>query len=133
MLTQINMHRVLLSIGSNTNARLNIKHAIEQLHFIFPSIQFTQTTETEPFGMNFKNIFFNTLAYMQTSLDKDDLIKQFKRIEKEMGRLPNHKKNGIVIIDIDLIKWNDQILKPEDFKRDYIKELLPQVQKECLD
>lgn len=127
------MHRALLSIGSNTNTRLNLEQAIENLKFYFPTIQFTETTVSEPFGNGYSDPFLNILAYMQTNLDKNDLIKQFKIIEKEMGRLVSHKKNGIVIIDIDLIKWDNQILKPDDFERNYMKELLLQVQKEYLD
>ena len=59
---------------------------------------------------------------------KEDIQVRFKSIEKIMGRQPSHKANGIVIIDIDLIKWNNEVLKPDDFKRDYMNELLLQVQ-----
>ena len=44
-----------------------------------------------------------------------------------MGRLPTHKKEGKIIIDIDLLQWNGEILKPDDFKRDYMKQLLKEI------
>ena len=46
-----------------------------------------------------------------------------------MGRQPSHKAEGIVIIDIDLIQWNNEVLKPDDFKRDYMNELIVQMQR----
>ena len=45
-----------------------------------------------------------------------------------MGRLPSHKEEGIIIIDIDLMQWNNEILKPEDFERHYIQPLLREME-----
>ena len=44
-----------------------------------------------------------------------------------MGRLPSHKKEGKVIIDIDLIKYDSDILKPDDFRRNYMQQLLEEI------
>ena len=34
------------------------------------------------------------------------------------------KHQGIVPLDIDVLQWNEQILKPADMKRDYVREAL---------
>ena len=122
------MHKVLLSIGTNTDACFNMKRAIDSLHSCFPNIQFTTIIESVACGAIFKGPFLNTLAYFETNMVKEDIKVRFKGIEKNMGRQPSHKAEGIVIIDIDLIQWNNEVLKPEDFKRDYMCELLEQVQ-----
>ena len=121
------MHKVLLSIGTNTNACFNLKRAIDFLISCFPSIRFTNITESEPCGEQFKGIFLNVLAYFETNICKDEIQTQFKIIEKNMGRLSTHKAEGKVIIDIDLIKWDNEVLKPDDFKRTYMHDLLLQV------
>ena len=45
----------------------------------------------------------------------------FKQIEQQSGRTPESKNNGIIPLDIDLLQWNDTILKPEDFRRPYVQ------------
>ena len=43
-----------------------------------------------------------------------------KDIECCIGRKPEDKSCGRVPIDIDLLQWNDQILKAEDLTREYV-------------
>ncbi|MDD2474721.1 MAG: 2-amino-4-hydroxy-6-hydroxymethyldihydropteridine diphosphokinase [Dysgonamonadaceae bacterium] len=118
------MNKVLLCIGSNTNALLNLNRAINKLQLNFKGTQFTETAESNPYGAIYKRSFLNTLAYFETNMNKNELVLSLKSIEIEMGRHPEHKAKGKVIIDIDLIKWNDEIVKPEDFKRSYVRNLL---------
>lgn len=119
------MHKVLLSIGTNTYARFNLDRAKSILQNQFPTIRFTGDTESKPYGNTYLNRFLNTLGYFESDLCKEELISQFKNIEKKMGRSSEHKAEGIVIIDIDLIKLDNEVVKPEDFKRSYIRDLLP--------
>lgn len=120
----LSMHKVLLSIGTNTDTRFNLNRAISSLLTYFPTIQFTEVTESSPYGNSYVGSFLNALAFFHTDLCKEELVIDLKKIEKSMGRLPNHKAEGKVIIDIDLIKWDDEIIKPEDFQRSYITDLL---------
>lgn len=122
------MHKTVLGIGSNTDARFNIKQATDYLRFYFPNIKFTSTIETMPYGDMFTTPFVNALAYFKTDLSKDEILLQLKLIEKTMGRLPSHKEEGIIIIDIDLMQWNNETLKPEDFERHYIQPLLREME-----
>lgn len=121
------MHKVLLCIGSNSDAHSNLVRAKDLLQHHFPAIQFTVDTESKPYGKVYNQSFLNTLASFESTLSKDELISQCKHIEKSMGRALEHKALGKVIIDIDLIKWDNEIVKPEDFKRSYIRNLLPLV------
>jgi 2-amino-4-hydroxy-6-hydroxymethyldihydropteridine diphosphokinase len=45
-------------------------------------------------------------------------------MEFDLGRRPADKPLGIVKMDADLLSYDEDILKPEDFKRDYIREEL---------
>lgn len=122
------MNKVLLGIGSNTDACFNIKQATDYLCSYFPSIKFTDTIETAPFGAMYTTPFSNALAYFETDLNKDEINLRLKTIEKKMGRLPSHKSKGVIIIDIDLVQWNHQVLKPKDIKRDYMQKLMLMLQ-----
>ncbi len=122
------MHKVLLSIGSNSNACFNMEQATNYLLSYFPNIKFTSVIETEPHGAIYKDPFLNALAYFETDMSKEQLLLQLKTIEKEMGRQAAHKAKGKIIIDIDLAKWDNDILKPDDFERDYMHMLMLQMQ-----
>lgn len=121
------MHKVLLSIGTNTNACFNLRQAIKSLLIYFPTIQFTKIIKSKPHGASYKSSFLNTLGYFETNMSKDEIILRFKSIEKNMGRQPSHKAEGKVIIDIDLIKIDEEVLKPDDFERSYMSELLSEI------
>jgi 2-amino-4-hydroxy-6-hydroxymethyldihydropteridine diphosphokinase len=51
-----------------------------------------------------------------------------KQIEGLLGRLPEHKQQGSVIVDIDLFGWNGCIVRPEDYNRPYVQRLLPDLE-----
>ena len=119
------MNKGLISIGSNTDSKDNLTVCVQLLKDRFERIIFSDTSETKPYGSNYKNDFINQLAYIYTDKEKEEVIDVLKQIEHNMGRTPDDKKKGIVIIDIDLVIWNREILKPEDIKRDYITKLLP--------
>ena len=121
------MHKILLSLGTNTHARFNLKRAMYLLELTFSTIQFTSVAVSEPYGTQYKRPFLNTLGYFNTKMNKKELVLELKKIEQQMGRLPEHKPAGKIIIDIDLIKWNDEVIQHEDFKRSYVYDLLQEV------
>lgn len=41
-----------------------------------------------------------------------------------MGRKQGDKAKGNIPIDIDLLQWNDQTLKPQDLQRPYVQSAL---------
>ena len=121
------MHKVLIGIGTNSDANFNMKQAINYLLSYFPNIRFANWIETPPFGAGYTAPFLNALAYLQTDMRREQLQLLLKNIERDMGRRPSHKKEGKIIIDIDLLQWNGEILKNDDFKRDYMQQLLQEI------
>ena len=94
-------NRVLLCLGSNWDKEKNMERAAEMLraHFVF--IQFSQPVYTEPIDCPLSTTFLNRVAVLYSRKPED----------KSCGRVP---------IDIDLLQWNDQILKAEDLTREYV-------------
>lgn len=121
------MHKILLSIGSNTDACSNMSKAKELLRSCFPTIKYTDAIETTPYGEKYTTPFLNSLAYLKTDLNSNEVVRQLKAIERKMGRRASHKSEGIVIIDIDLLQWDTEILKPDDFERDYMQQLIVEI------
>ena len=118
------MSTILLSIGSNTFAKTNIDKARRMLSRLFPGIVFSQSVLSEPDDERYSFLFRNVLAIAETEFSPEEVIEKIKQTERAVGRSPRDKYLGKVIIDIDLIRYNDEILRPEDFQREYLQQLL---------
>ncbi len=119
------MNKALISIGTNVNRETNLALCHELLNGAFSEITYSNTSITTPYGNTYKDDFLNQLAFIYTSETKEEILKRLKSIEKKIGRNATDKVNGNVKIDIDLVIWNDEILKPDDMERSYIIDLLP--------
>lgn len=94
---------------------------------LFPEIVFTEALTTKPYGKHYKRPFVNVLAVANHSAPTDEINAQLKEMEKRMGRAPEDKAKGKVVIDLDLVAADGEILRPKDFERDYVQDLLPQI------
>ena len=62
--------------------------------------------------------YLNRIAKFQTSLDMETVQHILKQVEVENGRTAESKRTGIIPLDIDLLEFNGQVLKPEDMKKE---------------
>lgn len=114
------IHSCLICIGSNYNRKENLLLARRRLTALFPSIRFTGEQETRPLFFRNPALFSNQVARFYTDADAERVVKELKTIEKEAGREKEDKKREKVCLDIDLLVFDNRVLKPEDLKRDYI-------------
>ncbi len=76
----------LIGIGSNIEPHNNIIAIIEQLLEFFPRIILSRVLQLPPIGMNSQNDFLNVVAFIETTLSKDELKEIFNAIETKQGR-----------------------------------------------
>lgn len=107
---QIPKMKITISLGSNTEQEQHIEEAIERLKTVFSDITFTQPQWTEPIGV-VSDKYLNCLANFTTSLSLQQLVQQLKDIETAMGDTHENHKQGIVLIDLDVIKYGDKEVK----------------------
>lgn len=70
--------------------------------------------------MSIINYILNRVAVLYSEESPAQIKDVLKDIECCIGRKPEDKSCGRVPIDIDLLQWNDQILKAEDLTREYV-------------
>ena len=116
------LNKIILSLGSNQDQEKNMAEAVRILRNQFVSIAFSNSVYTEPIGLTGSAPFLNQVAVAYTSEQPDGIKHLLKRIEYKLQHMPDDKNFGIVPIDIDLLQWNELILKPDDLRRDYIIE-----------
>lgn len=118
------LNKVIVGLGSNQDKEKNMAHAVELLRDYFVSIRFSGAVYTEPVNILNPSLFLNQVAVAFTEEEPDEIIKYFKSVEKQLGRMPEDKLKESIPIDIDLLQWNDRVLKPSDIQRSYIQSAL---------
>lgn len=118
------LNKVIVGLGSNQDKEKNMAHAVKLLCDYFVSIRFSGAVYTEPVNMLNPSLFLNQVAVAFTEEEPDEIIKYFKSVEKQLGRMPEDKLKESIPIDIDLLQWNDRVLKPSDIQRSYIQTAL---------
>lgn len=79
------------------------------------STQAEETTGSE-------GCFLNCVAIGGVAEDAEQIGRILKAIERRLGRRPDDKAAGRIPIDIDLLQWDEQVLKPDDLSRPYVVE-----------
>ena len=120
-------HSCLLCLGSNIDRRLRLEIARKALIHLFPDIRFSDEMETEAIGNGFFSPFSNQVAQLTTTLSAEEIRTILKGLERTNGRLPEDKTKGIVKLDIDLLKYDDLILKPKDMEKEYVQKGITQL------
>lgn len=109
---------VFIGIGSNREPEKNVEKAREMLAAYFPGIRFSDAVYTEPAGCcRNPALFLNQVAVAETDIPQETCTEILKRMEREIGRMPEDKALERIKIDLDLLQWNASVLKPGDLKR----------------
>lgn len=122
------MNKALLSIGTNQDREDNLALCHDLLNRMFSGISYSKTSVTAPYGDHYKADFLNQLALVYTDQEKEEVLKGLKWVESRIGREKDDKEKGIVKIDVDLVIWNDEVLKLADLGKSYIADLLKSFQ-----
>ena len=121
------MHNILIALGTNVIAD-RIRFVETCLEQSFEEVRFTQTIPTEPIGERFKGKqFFNAVMAGKTSMARNEVVEQLKRIEQLAGNTLDKRNMGVVEADIDLLMYDDEKLHEKDWQRPYIKELVEEL------
>lgn len=121
------MHDILISIGTNVVAD-RIRFVEVHLEQCFENVRFTHIIPTEPIGERFKGKqFFNAVMAGKTSMARNEVVEQLKRIEQLAGNTLDKRNMGVVEADIDLLMYDDVKLHEKDWQRSYIKELVERI------
>lgn len=70
--------------------------------------------ETEPWGFESADIFWNQVLETSTALSAEEVLKQTQQIERELGRIRKANHYDSRIIDIDILFYGNQVIKAEN-------------------
>jgi len=104
-----------LCLGSNLGAReKNLTWALSLLSQEVNLKKVSSIYETEPVGYKEQPLFLNLVCCITTNLNPGGLLRLAKTIESKMGRIPSGQINSPRPIDIDILFYDNQIIKTKD-------------------
>lgn len=115
------MNKAIVGIGSNVvDARVRVEQCCKLLTSMVEEAKFSFVYETEAVGTLPQPNYHNCVGVISTTRPFEEMKQALKDMEREAGRLPEHKAEGKVIIDIDIVVWNNEVIKPTDLTRTYM-------------
>ena len=116
------MAKALISLGANTTDKkqrlADTIVAIAQIAFIEAQ---TPIYETAAEGSVATLPYANALVLIETSAEYEELQATFKQWERNAGRTAESKAQGLIPLDIDIVTWNDHVIKERDMEFEYMK------------
>ena len=119
------MATAYLGLGSNhPQARRYLDSALSALRDAFGSVDVSESIVTDAVN-GVDPPYTNAAARISTALEPEALNRELKAIEASLGRTRPAVKThpNIVEIDIDLVVYDGDVLRPRDFSAQYFAPL----------
>jgi len=109
------LNTVYIGLGSNVGDRLqNLRRALSCIKLLHNTTikSVSSIYETLPFGKTEQSDFYNAVIKIETGYSPNELLKELKRIEKQIGRI-ERERWGPREIDLDILLFNELIFSDE--------------------
>ncbi len=116
------MNDCIIGIGSNIEAERNITEMLRLLAAEVEIVQVSQMVQTKPIGIAEQADYTNGAVRIRTEMSLETLSLYLKMLEDQMGRDRSQKKFGPRNIDLDILIWNDAIVDPDYYTRDFLRK-----------
>jgi 2-amino-4-hydroxy-6-hydroxymethyldihydropteridine diphosphokinase len=109
------MNRSVLIIGGNIGNREKVlKYCILELKEIGKILKYSSIYESEPWGFEGVENFYNQVVEIETNLNAFDLLRKTQEIEKKLGRKRKEIQWSDRVIDIDILFFNEDLFETHD-------------------
>lgn len=121
-------HQIVLSLGSNWgNRHENIMSVIRAFEDIFDDFICSNLYET-PAVNGIDNEYVNCVVIATTDHNVDYLNTILKHLEFTFGRNAERRQRREVPLDIDIVIFDNEILRHSDYSQDYFSKGYKQLQ-----
>jgi 2-amino-4-hydroxy-6-hydroxymethyldihydropteridine diphosphokinase len=124
---------VWLSLGSNLEPTAECERHLQAAHAELA----TYITElqcssiyTTPAEGHAHGTYANSVVRGFTTMSEEELETALKALERAHGRTPADKLVGRVPLDLDIIRWNESIVRPRNWQMNYMQSGLKELSDE---
>lgn len=116
------MNWALICLGSNTpEGEANIETCLEFIRIRANYYAASQIYQTEPEGEHRHAKYKNCVVQIFTTEPHEIWERRFKMLEQQLGRDQVARSQGVVPIDLDIISWNEEVIRPTELKKEYLR------------
>lgn len=123
----MNNHECIIGIGSNIEPEQNIAAALFYLRQEHEFIAVSSFVKTAPIGITDQPDFVNGAAKVMTEMEMPEFQNYLKNVEDRLKRDRTAPKFGPRTIDLDIVKWDDEIIDQDYYSRDFLKSAVDQI------
>jgi len=116
------MNDCIIGIGSNIEAGYHIPEMLRLLAADVQILQISKMVQTKPIGITEQPDYTNGAVRIQTEMELEELSSYLKQLEDVMGRDRTQRKYGPRNIDLDILIWNNEIVDPDYFTREFLRK-----------
>jgi 2-amino-4-hydroxy-6-hydroxymethyldihydropteridine diphosphokinase len=104
-----------LLTGSNIEPRLEYLHEANKLidSHIGAIIARSSVYESAPWGFEAREYFLNQVIQVETEKAAEEVLSLILKIERQMGRVRRDQGYESRVIDIDILYFNDEVIKTD--------------------
>lgn len=117
-------NRVVLCVGSNTPGCIGTVDSVaERLCLMMHPHGEVLRSEvyTGPSHSGIGADYANCVVEGSLTMTLADLAALCRRMEREAGRTPQSKEQGIMPLDVDIVVWNGEVLRAFDYGSDHFR------------
>lgn len=129
-------NEIIICIGSNEpDAGERVSTALEFLSGQLPGMVSYGPYKTAPAPPADPSgpAYANAVGKATTSLTLVQIKERLKQWEQSLGRRPEHKTTGRVVIDMDVVMYGDEICRRSEFNAEYFQKGYRELCKELTD
>ena len=118
-------HTILICIGCNTDTGRQTARAKEWLTAHFPGARFTPVVHSAAYGKPSDAVpYANILCLATTPLDETSLSTLLHIGEAALGNTKERRLQDVILMDFDLLQYDNTKRHPDDWQRPYVRQLL---------
>jgi 2-amino-4-hydroxy-6-hydroxymethyldihydropteridine diphosphokinase len=120
-------HECIIGIGSNIEPEKNIAAALFYLRQEQELISVSSLVKTLPIGIPEQPDFLNGAARIITEMEIAEFQDYLKNLEDRLKRDRTAPKFGSRTIDLDIVKWDGEIVDQDYNHRDFLKTVVDEI------
>ena len=120
-------HECIIGIGSNIDPEKNIASALFILRQEQEFVSVSSLIKTSPIGISEQPDFLNGAAKVLTEMELADFKSYLKGVEDRLKRDRTTPKYGPRTIDLDIVKWDGEIVDPDYYSREFLKNAVDEI------
>lgn len=121
------LHSVIISLGCNIDQEEKMQLAQQYIKDLLHDVRFSSSVWTDPIDFD-GDRFLNCVGLATTNHEMNQMARALKFIQHKCGDTKGKRRLNIIAMDIDILKWDTNRYHLDDWKRDYVKQLVAEVE-----